>query len=213
MLLFVGLGNPSEGHSQNRHNFGYMAVDEIARRYSFSAPKARFQGLLAEGRIDSARVMILKPITFMNDSGQSVGEAARYFKIDPASVFVFHDELDLAAGKVRVKIGGGHAGHNGLRSLDSHLGKEYWRIRLGIGHPGDKNVVHNHVLRDFSKTEKSWVESVIDAVADAAPYLTKDDPEGFMTRVALLTKPSRPNSPKPPQSDDIGEKEVEKDGH
>jgi peptidyl-tRNA hydrolase, PTH1 family len=195
MLLFVGLGNPDPEYRDNRHNVGFMAVDEIVRRHGFSPARARFQGLAAEGRLDTERVMILKPATYMNESGRSVGEAARYFKIPPEDIFVFHDDLDLAAGKVRVKNGGGHAGHNGLRSIDQHIGKDYWRIRVGIGHPGDKSKVHGHVLKDFSKDETKWLTPLLEAMAEAAPILCEDDASGFMSKISVLTRP--PPAPKP----------------
>jgi PTH1 family peptidyl-tRNA hydrolase len=153
--------------------------------------------MLGEGAIDGARVIILKPLTFMNNSGQAVGEAVRYYKLEPADVFVFHDELDLAAGKVRAKLGGGNAGHNGLRSIDSHIGREYWRVRLGIGHPGDPVRVHGHVLRDFAKSDRPWVEKMLEAVSDAVPLLLAGREADFMTRVALLTQPPKPKRPPP----------------
>ena len=190
MLLFVGLGNPEAEYRDNRHNVGFMAVDAIIDHHNYPRPRARFQGLLSEGRVGSERVLILKPMTFMNDSGRSVGETARFFKIPPEDVVVFHDELDLAAGKVRVKSGGGHAGHNGLRSIDQHLGKDYRRVRIGIGHPGDKNKVHGHVLHDFTQDEIKWVAPLLDAIADSALLLATDDDSGFMSKIALATRPN-----------------------
>lgn len=189
MLLFVGLGNPDPDYENNRHNVGFMAVDEISGRHGFAPARARFQGLVAEGRLAGDKVLALKPTTFMNLSGQSVGEAARYFKIPPEDIIVFHDELDLAAGKIRVKQGGGHAGHNGLRSLDQHIGKDYWRVRIGIGHPGDKNKVEGHVLKDFSKDEQKWLQPLLSAMADAAPLLAEGDESGFMNKVTTLLRP------------------------
>ncbi len=202
MQLLVGLGNPGPEHAGNRHNVGFMAVDEIVRRYGLAAPRARSRpnALVGEGTVDGARIIVLKPLTYMNNSGQAVGEAMRYYKLAPADVFVFHDELDLAAGKVRTKLGGGHAGHNGLRSIDAHIGRDYWRVRLGIGHPGDKAQVHGHVLRDFAKAELPWVEKMLDAVADAVPLLLAGKEADFMTRVALLTQPPKPKRP-PPDKD------------
>ena len=199
MLLLVGLGNPGRDYAGNRHNIGYMAVDEIVRRYGFSAPKSRSRphGMFSEGRIDGEKVVVLKPLTYMNLSGQAVGAAVRYFKLEPGDVFVFHDELDLAAGKVRAKRGGGNAGHNGLRSIDSHIGPDYWRIRLGIGHPGDRNRVTSHVLKDFSKADRPWVTRMVEAVADAVPLLLAGKQADFMTRVALLTQPPKPKRPPP----------------
>ena len=199
MLLLVGLGNPGQDYAGNRHNIGFMVADEIVRCYGFPAPrsKSRPQGMFSEGRIGSDKVIVLKPLTYMNESGQAVGAAMRYYKLEPADVFVFHDELDLAAGKVRAKRGGGNAGHNGLRSIDSHIGRDYWRIRLGIGHPGDRNRVTGHVLKDFSKADRPWVEKMIQAVADATPLLLAGKEADFMTRVALLTQPPKPKNPAP----------------
>lgn len=189
MRLLVGLGNPGPKYAGNRHNIGFMAVDEIARRHGFAPWRSRFQGLAAEGHLGGKKTLLLKPETFMNESGRSVGEAARFYKLSPGMIIVLHDELDLAPGKVRMKKGGGHAGHNGLRSIDAHVSKDYWRIRLGIGHPGDKAKVHGYVLADFAKSER-WVETVVSAVSDAAEYLAGPDENRFMTRVALLTQDS-----------------------
>ena len=175
--------------ARQRHNIGFMAVDEIARRHGFSPWRQRFRGLTAEGTLGGQRVLLLKPGTYMNASGESVQPAAAFFKLEPAAITAFHDELDLAPGKVRVKRGGGAAGHNGLRSMDRILGSpEYWRVRLGIGHPGDKARVHGWVLGDFHKTDQAWLADLLDAVADAAPMLAAGKPEDFMTRVALLTQ-------------------------
>jgi len=199
MLLLIGLGNPGQYYAGNRHNIGFMVADEIVRCYDFPAPrsKSRPHGMFSEGRIGSDKVIVLKPLTYMNESGQAVGTAMRYYKLEPADVFVFHDELDLAAGKVRAKRGGGNAGHNGLRSIDSHIGRDYWRIRLGIGHPGDRNRVTGHVLRDFSKADRPWVEKMVQAVADATPFLLAGKEADFMNRVALLTQPPKPKNPAP----------------
>ena len=175
--------------ARQRHNIGFMAVDEIARRHGFSPWRQRFRGLTAEGTLGGQSVLLLKPGTYMNASGESVQPAAAFFKLQPADITAFHDELDLAPGKVRVKRGGGAAGHNGLRSMDRILGTpEYWRVRLGIGHPGDKARVHGWVLGDFHKTDQAWLADLLDAVADAAPMLAAGKPEDFMTRVALLTQ-------------------------
>ncbi len=190
MLLLVGLGNPDPGYEHNRHNVGFMALDEIADRRGFSPARARFQGLAADGRLAGEKVLALKPATFMNESGRSVGEAARYFKIPPEDIIVFHDDLDLAAGKIRVKQGGGHAGHNGLRSLDQHIGKDYWRVRIGIGHPGDKDKVEGHVLKDFSKAEQKWLQPLLAAIAEAVPLLIEGDEGAFMNKVSTLTRPA-----------------------
>ena len=189
MRLFVGLGNPGDQHADDRHNIGFMAVDEIIRHHAFGAERRRFDGLLADGTIDGARVLVLKPTTFMNESGRAVGQAVRYFKIPLDDVVVFHDELDLAPGKLRVKQNGGNAGHNGLRSIDAHIGREYHRVRLGIGHPGNKNRVMRYVLSDFAKADDVWLDPLLDAVAKAAPLLAAGDPPGFATRVALLLRP------------------------
>ena len=198
MLLLVGLGNPGPKYERNRHNIGFMAVDEIVRRHSFAAWRGRFQALTAEGHFGGEKVMTMKPTTFMNESGRAVGEAARFFKLAPEDVVVLHDELDLAFGKVRIKQGGGHAGHNGLRSIDAHLGNNYARIRLGIGHPGDKAHVHGHVLSDFAKAEEADLSTLIDAIGDAAPMLANPEQHNaFMTKVALAIKP--PPEKKPPK--------------
>ncbi|SBW03842.1 peptidyl-tRNA hydrolase [uncultured Alphaproteobacteria bacterium] len=197
MRLIVGLGNPGADYARNRHNIGFMAVDAIARRHGISVWKARNQGLAAEGEIAGERVMLLKPQTYMNKSGACVGPTARFFKIPPEHVIVFHDELDLAPGKLRVKKGGGAAGHNGLRSLAELFSNDTRRVRLGIGHPGDKDRVQGHVLSDFAKVEQAWLEPLLDAVAEAAPLLVTGDDAGFATRVALLTQPPKPKKPKP----------------
>ena len=189
MRLWVGLGNPEPGMARQRHNVGFMAIDAIARRHDFGPWRQRFKGLVAEGAVAGERVLALKPLTYMNGSGESVQPAAAFFKLPPEAITAFHDELDLAMGKVRVKRGGGAAGHNGLRSMDRQLGTpEYWRVRLGIGHPGSKERVHGHVLGDFAKADQPLLAGLLDAVADAAPMLAADRPEDFMTRVALLTE-------------------------
>jgi len=186
MLLWVGLGNPEPGMARQRHNIGFMAVDVIARRHGFSPWRQRFKGLCADGMIAGQKILLLKPLTYMNLSGESVQPAAAFFKIEPPAITVFHDELDLVPGKVRVKRGGGAAGHNGLRSMDQRLGSpDYWRVRLGIGHPGDKNRVTGYVLSDFAKEDLTWLLPCLDAVADAAALLAEQKAEDFMTRVAL----------------------------
>lgn len=185
MWLLVGLGNPGDKYEYNRHNIGFLAVDAIADTYGFPAYKKKFQGLMAEGHIEGEKVILLKPQTYMNNSGQSVGEAAKFYKIPLDRIAVFHDELDLGAGKIRTKKGGGNAGHNGLRSMDSHLNSnDYWRIRLGIGHPGDKAMVHNHVLSNFSKDELIWLKPLIEAVANHAPLMVQGKDNEFMSKVA-----------------------------
>lgn len=191
MLLMVGLGNPGARYAGNRHNVGFMAVDRIAADHGFSPWKARFQGSVAEGRLGNARVTLLKPGTFMNLSGQSVGEAMRYLKLTPAEVVVLHDELDLAPGKVRVKQGGGHAGHNGLRSIHQHLGEAYGRVRIGIGHPGHKDRVAGYVLSDFAKTEADLLDDMIRGISDGAPALAEGDAGRFQNAVAARTAPAR----------------------
>jgi len=189
MRLVVGLGNPGPKHQNNRHNIGFMAADEIVRRHSLSAPRAKFQGDVSEGQIGGERVIVLKPATYMNESGRAVGEAVRFYKLAPADVIVIYDEIDLAAAKLRVKQGGGNAGHNGLRSIDAHLGdKNYWRVRLGVGHPGDKTQVKNYVLGDFSKADQGWLNRELAAVADELPALFEDRASDFMSRVAMAVQ-------------------------
>jgi peptidyl-tRNA hydrolase, PTH1 family len=183
MLLFVGLGNIGKAFADHRHNAGFMAVDAIARAYRAPAFRARYQGLVSEIELAGERVFLLKPQTYMNESGRSAGEAARYFKIDPSRIVVFHDELDLPPGKVRVKTGGGNAGHNGLKSLTDHLGNEYRRVRIGIGHPGDKALVHNYVLSDFFKEDIPWLAALCDAIAADAPLLAEGKDEAFQNKI------------------------------
>ncbi|MEA2758778.1 MAG: peptidyl-tRNA hydrolase, family [Methylobacteriaceae bacterium] len=185
MLLFVGLGNPGARHARNRHNIGFMAVEAIARRYAFAPFRARFQSRASEGQIGGERIVLIEPQTFMNDSGRGVQEAARFYKMPLDDIIVFHDELDLAPGKLRVKIGGGNAGHNGLRSITAHIGNDYKRVRLGIGHPGDKTLVHPYVLSDFAKNEGPWVEALCSATADQVPLLVKGDDAHFQSKVHL----------------------------
>lgn len=185
MLLFVGLGNPGRAYAKNRHNIGFMAVEAIADRHGFAPPRARFQGLAREGTIAGERVIALLPQTYMNESGRSVGEALRFHKIALRDVVVLHDELDLAPGKCRVKTGGGAAGHNGLRSIGSHIGAEFKRIRLGIGHPGDKSLVHSYVLNDFAKSEEPWVSALCGALADHAAFIVKGDDAGLQNKIHL----------------------------
>ncbi|MSP94376.1 MAG: aminoacyl-tRNA hydrolase [Alphaproteobacteria bacterium] len=196
-LLIAGLGNPGEKYARHRHNVGFMAVDAIAERHKFLAFRPRYQGLMAEGVLNGRKVYLLKPMTFMNVSGQSVGSAARYLKLPLAAVAVIHDELDLAPGKLRVKTGGGDAGHNGARSITASLGADYKRVRIGVGHPGTPEAVHSYVLHDFSKADREWLVPLIDAIADAAPFLAAGDDPGFMNRVAVLVKPPKPPKSKP----------------
>ncbi|MBF0563564.1 MAG: aminoacyl-tRNA hydrolase [Alphaproteobacteria bacterium] len=196
MMLVVGLGNPGAEYAGHRHNIGFMAVDHLVRRHGFGAFKSKFQGHLAEGMIGDVKVLALKPQTYMHDSGRSVAAAAHFHKLKPEDVIVLHDELDLAPGKLRVKLGGGSAGHNGLRSIDAHLGPLYQRVRLGIGHPDDRDQVARYVLHDFAKAEAAWLGPLLEAVAEAFPLLSKGDAAGFMTRIALLA-PAK-TAPQPP---------------
>lgn len=196
MILLVGLGNPGGKYAKNRHNIGFMALDEIVRRHSFGPWRSKFQGQMCEGTIDGVKVLALKPETFMNESGRSVSAAARFYKIDLKNIVVLHDELDLAFAKIKVKTGGGHGGHNGLRSIDAHMGKDYQRIRLGIGHPGAKERVHGHVLGDFAKGEEKERDKMLDAVASHVGYVTKGEATEFMNRYALDMRPQRPSKPK-----------------
>ena len=191
MLLLVGLGNPGKQYEHNRHNIGFMAVDEIIYRHNFSEAKSNFQGMISEGRLGNEKVLILKPMTFMNLSVKSVSEAARFYKIPSENIFVFYDELDLAEGKIKFKTGGGNAGHNGLRSMDQYIDKNYNRIRIGIGHPGDKARVTGHVLGNFSKTDQSWLEPLIDAIGRSADKLTSGDGVDFLNEIGLILKPNK----------------------
>jgi PTH1 family peptidyl-tRNA hydrolase len=194
MLLWVGLGNPEPGMALQRHNIGFMALDAIADRHGFSPWRQRFKGLVAEGTVGGVKVLGLKPLTYMNVSGESVQAASAFYKLGPEAITAFHDELDLAPGKVRVKRGGGSAGHNGLRSMDRCLGTpDYWRVRLGIGHPGVKERVTGHVLGNFAKADREWLTALLGAVAEAAALLAAGKPEDFMTRVALLSQDAKQN--------------------
>ena len=197
MKLFVGLGNPGQEYAFNRHNVGFMAVDAIAAAYDFPAWRKRFSGLAAEGRLGKEPVLLFKPQTFMNESGRAVGEAARFYKLELSDVVVFHDELDLAPGKVRVKTGGGVAGHNGLKSLSAHIGNDYVRVRIGIGHPGRKDRVTGHVLHDFSKTDHDWLEPLLGAIAEEAPYLAEGASDKFQSRVAHAVQAEAEEKPAP----------------
>ncbi len=192
MLIVVGLGNPGSKHARQRHNVGFMAVDEIHRHEGFSPWKSRFQGMTAEGMLGGEKALLLKPSTYMNESGRSVGEAARFYKVDPSEVIVLYDELDLSPGKVRVKTGGGTGGHNGIRSIDSHLGNSFRRVRIGIGHPGQKDRVTGHVLGDFAKSDHLWLDPLLDEIARNAGMLAKGDDAGFMNRLALRTQSDEP---------------------
>jgi len=202
MKLFIGLGNPGAKYAMNRHNIGYMAVDEIAARHGFAPWRKKFQGQVTEGVLGGEKVILLKPETFMNLSGQSAGEAVRFYKIPLPDVTVFHDELDLAPGKLRLKQGGGHAGHNGLRSIHQHLSPDYRRVRMGIGHPGRKEMVAAYVLHDFAKADLDWLDDLIRGIGDGAAELALGHGDKFMTKVALQRAPEPrakpvPKKPKP----------------
>jgi len=198
MRIFAGLGNPGAKYERNRHNVGFMAADAIARRHSFSPWTKKFQALVAEGSLAGEKVLLMKPQTFMNLSGQSVGEAMRFYKAAPSDITVFYDELDLAPGKVRIKTGGGHGGHNGIKSLDAHCGKDYRRVRIGIGHPGAKELVLSYVLGDFAKAD-SWLDPLLDAIADAAPLIAQGNDNEAMNRISLAvpTKEPKPYAKEP----------------
>lgn len=209
MRLFVGLGNPGPKYARNRHNIGFLAVDRIAADHGFGPWRARFQGLVSEGTLGPEKVVLLKPGTFMNLSGQSVGEAARFYRLTPADITVFHDELDLEPARLRFKTGGGHAGHNGLRSLHAHVGDAYHRVRLGIGHPGHKDLVAQFVLSDFAKADAGWLDTLLHGISDGAPALAAGDAPRFQNAVALRVAPPRssattaalrpaPDAPPPP---------------
>ncbi len=196
-FLLIGLGNPGKGYAGNRHNIGFMAVDRIAEDYRFSPWSKKFRGLIAEGQIGSEKVILLKPQTYMNLSGESAGELAHFYKIAPAQVIVLHDELDLLPGKLRVKTGGGHGGHNGLKSLDAHIGKEYHRVRLGIGHPGDKDMVSDYVLSDFTKAESKDIEIWITEISRHIGLLLAGDEAGFMNKITVAITPPPVKKEKP----------------
>jgi len=189
--LIAGLGNPGAKYAHNRHNIGFMSVDRIQQDHGFTPWKGKFQGAIAEGRLGREKVVLLKPETFMNLSGQSVGAAMRFFKLAPADIIVFHDELDLAPGKLRVKMGGGHAGHNGLRSIHQHIGPDYRRVRLGIGHPGHKDRVAAYVLHDFAKADQAWIDDLLAGISDGAEDLAEGNSDRFMNKVALRLAPAR----------------------
>jgi PTH1 family peptidyl-tRNA hydrolase len=195
-LLIAGLGNPGAEYARNRHNAGFMAVDTIHASYDFKPWRARFQGLWSEGELAGRKVFLIKPQTYMNESGRSVGEAVRFFKLPLTAVVAIHDELDLTAAKLKVKTGGGDAGNNGARSLTATLGPDYRRVRIGIGHPGEKHRVTGHVLGNFSKADEDWLVPMLSAIAEAAPLLAKDDDVGFMNKVQLAIKPPA-KQPKP----------------
>ncbi len=188
MKLLVGLGNPGAKYARNRHNVGFMAVDAIARAYGFGPWRKRFHAETAEGRIADEPCLIVKPMTFMNESGRAVGEAMRFYKLAPWDLFVFHDEIDLPPGKMRVKGGGSHAGHNGLRSLDQHIGPQFYRVRIGVGHPGSREQVAGYVLHDFAKADQAWLEPLLQAICDALPELVQENDGRFMNQVSLAMR-------------------------
>ncbi len=213
MQIFVGLGNPGAKYARNRHNIGFMALDRIAEEHRFPPWRKKFQAEIAEGRLGTERVILLKPQTYMNLSGQSVGEAMRFYKAAPEDVTVFHDELDLAPGKIRLKQGGGHAGHNGLRSIHQHIGESYARVRMGIGHPGDKAKVSGYVLHDFASADAEWLDPLLRAVGEAADKLAAGDGPGFMNAVALATgggpaPKAKPAAEAPPRAPETAEPEA-----
>lgn len=185
MLLFVGLGNPGARYAGNRHNIGFMAVEAIAKRHGFAPWRRRFHGVTTEGSLDGQKTLLLLPGTFMNESGRAVAEAANFYKIGLNEIVVLHDELELPPGKVRIKTGGGNAGHNGLRSMSEYMGNDYKRMRIGIGHPGNKDLVHSYVLSDFAKVERPWVETLCDAIADNAGILARDQDSSFQNKIHL----------------------------
>jgi peptidyl-tRNA hydrolase, PTH1 family len=188
-LLIAGLGNPGADYARNRHNAGFMVLDVIHASYDFKPWRARFQGMVSEGALGGRKTYLLKPMTYMNDSGKSVGAAARFFKLPIEAVIVMHDEIDLAASKLKAKTGGGDAGHNGLRSITATLGPDYRRVRIGVGKPEGAKRAHGHVLQNFSKADEDWLVPMLSAMAEAAPLLAKDDDVGFMNKVALILKP------------------------
>src|SRR5579862_2617267 len=200
-LLLAGLGNPGSEYARNRHNAGFMAADTIHASYEFAPWRSRFHGVVSEGELGGRKVYLLKPTTFMNESGRAVAAAMQFFKLPLSAVVVMHDEIALAAGKLKVKTGGGDAGNNGARSVTAALGPDYRRVRIGIGHPGEKHRVHGHVLGNFSKADEEWLVPILTAIAEAAPMLAKDDDVGFMNKVALLTKP--PAKKEKPQEKDV----------
>ena len=207
MLLLVGLGNPGAGYRDNRHNVGFMAIDAIHGRWRLPPYRKKFHGEAAEGMLDGERVVLLKPMTYMNESGRAVQAAMAFYKLAPGDITVFHDEMDLAAGKLRVKRGGGHAGHNGIRDIQAHVGPEFRRVRIGVGHPGDKGKVVGHVLKDFSKEEAGWRDKLLDALADHADLLVRGDDAQYMSKAALAIQPPRPKKAGDAETGDAEAKE------
>ncbi|MDB5395966.1 MAG: aminoacyl-tRNA hydrolase [Rhodospirillales bacterium] len=196
--LLVGLGNPGPEYALHRHNVGFMALERIGSRHSFGAARSRFRGLTAEGRIGTSKVLGLKPTTFMNRSGDAVAEALQFYKLSPERVIVLYDEIDLAPGKLKVKKGGGAAGHNGIRSIDAAIGPDFWRVRIGVGHPGVKELVHGYVLHAFAKADRDWLDPMLDAISDELAVMIDGQSELFMTRVAARLSPPRPSGTKQP---------------
>jgi PTH1 family peptidyl-tRNA hydrolase len=197
MRLLVGLGNPGLEHARQRHNVGFMAVEAIHRLHGLGPWRSRFDGWASTGTIGGVQVVLLKPLTWMNESGRAAQQALRFYKLAPEAMVVFHDELDLPAGRIRVKAGGGHGGHNGLRSIDQHVGPHYWRVRLGIGHPGDRDRVAGYVLHDFARADRDWLDKLLDAVAKEVPDLVAGQDARFASRVSLALNPPRPRPPRP----------------
>jgi len=200
MRLIVGLGNPGPDYAGHRHNVGFMAVDAIAAAHGFPPFRQKFSALIAEGTIAGEKIILAKPQTYMNRSGDSVVQIARFYKLSPADITVIHDELDLVPGKVRIKVGGGNGGHNGLRSLDAHLTPQYQRVRIGIGHPGHKDRVQPHVLSNFAKADAEWLDPLLDTIARDAALLVKDDAAGLMNRIALAVPSSAEPAPQKPKA-------------
>lgn len=197
MRLLVGLGNPGSGYANNRHNLGFMTVDALVERYGLGTWRSKFQGQLVDGRLGGEKVAVFKPTTFMNESGRALSEAVSFYKAGLDDILVFFDEIELAPGKIRVKRGGGHAGHNGIRSLISHIGGDFWRVRMGVGHPGDKNRVSGYVLQDFARSDRDWVATLVDATVESTPLLIEGDHNRFMTDVAhAMSKIDTPPSPR-----------------
>jgi PTH1 family peptidyl-tRNA hydrolase len=201
MLIFAGLGNPGANYQANRHNIGFMAIDAIHRKHPFGPWSKKFKSVISEGEVDGEKILLVKPQTYMNLSGEAVGDAMRFYKLTPADITVFHDELDLPAAKVKVKVGGGHGGHNGLKSIDAHCGRDYRRVRLGIGHPGVKDKVHGHVLGDFAKVDQTWLEPLLDDIAINAGLLLKGDGSQFMNKLAgNVPAPEAKKKPETPEA-------------
>lgn len=198
MLILVGLGNPGSSYASNRHNIGFMAVDAIHRRHGFSPWRRKFQAEISDGVLAGEKVLLVKPMTYMNESGRSVGEVMRFYKLDPADFLVIHDELDLPPAKTRLKTGGGHGGHNGLRSITSQIGDGYRRLRIGIGHPGRKELVHSYVLKDFAKSDSNWIDPLLDAIADNAPLLAEGKDSAYANKLHLAAAPEKPKKPSKP---------------